>query len=396
MHYALSSFYYTTMDSQQIRMPHHMVLIRWVFAILAVMIVGSVFFGGYGGLQKLIAMVPGGSSDSAGMVPKDLQGMLLLSVGRLSTTTGKTIGIVPLEVTVRNGSVSYTKADQLKDGPAIALQYSMSSDSGSAVFLATPIASTSNGTSTAAVLTPSIYRADTNGTKDPSLYSNFIAALQGATPVSKPSDADYFPDFPVIFTNQAVLYSSLSKALFTKSGSAIQNIPADSWSIYEIAPDGTKTALTTGLRPKWIDATHFAFLKNDGVYLYDLTNASEKKVWEISHMATAVMGFDVSDDSQFAILTDPSDGSAEIIRVLNWTGGVMSSLVKIPVTASNPAFAPDDTYVAMVVLRQNPADPAAKLIPAIQYYSLASQQFLSYFLPFDPATTGAIYLTDWR
>jgi hypothetical protein len=372
-----------------------MLLVRWFFAIVAVVIVGAVFFGGYGGLQKLTGLLPSSGASIKNETASNLQGLLFLSLGTTSTTSPESTGLVPVVISVADGSARYVAADQLKSGPAITLQYSMSSDSSSAVFLATPIVVATGTTKTLATQqTPSIYSANTKGLSD---YPSLLTALQNGQSISKPSDTDYFREFPVISPVKAILYSSIPKSVFTKSGTALDTLSTDSWNIYMIGTDGMKKMVTTGLHPKWIDTTHFAFLKNDGIYLYDLGVNSEKKVWNISHLTNIVTGFDVSDDGQFAAITDPANNSVQIIRVLNWSGTVLSSLAEIPVTATNPVFSPDDGYLAMIVLYQNPSTAqGARPVPVLRYYSLATQQFLTQSEPFDSASTNSIYMTDWR
>ncbi|HET8580973.1 MAG TPA: hypothetical protein VFL98_00700 [Candidatus Paceibacterota bacterium] len=364
-------------------------LIRWILALIAIIIVGTVFFGGYSGLQRLFGV--SGAAPQASTAPADLTGALVLSVGMTSASTGQSV-MAPLLIWAATGARESIQADQLGSGPAIAFQYSISRDSNSAVFLATPIIGTGADMHTAQE-TPSIYRADTSAVTD---SSSLTAALQAAASVADPTSTDYFREFPVIAPSTAILYSSLPRSAYLQSSTTLGSLDADAWNIDMLDPSGAKTTVATGLYPKWVDATHFAFLKDDGIYVHDLASGSDTKVWNLTRPATATMGFDVSDDGQFAAVTDPADGSVQVIRALNWPGGILSTFATLPITATNPVLSPDDHYLAMVALQPGGSDPESPLIPTLEYYSLTTQQFLPQSLVFDPTTTTAIYLTDWR
>lgn len=375
------------MDSNTIKMPEHRTLIKWAFTFLAVVVVGVVFFGGYGGLTKLLSMLPGTESATA----SEVSGVLLLSVGTVSTTTGASTGIVPVTILAENNGVARFPVDQIGGKPALTIQHVAANDASSAVFLGAPFEMISN--STARVPDSlTVYVADLQGL---SSYDDIVKAFQAANPVAAPTSEDYFREAPVVSSDKIVLYSSLSKEVFTEAADTLGNLPAETWNIYRVSADGEKTRLTSGLRPKWIDPIRFAFLKNDGVYLYDLDTNQEQRVWDMRGTLTIANGFDVSDDGELFALTDPGNATVSIVRATHWAGNILSLVKTLEVVASNPVFSPDSQYLAMVAVRPN-IDPDGVPIPRIEYYSLQSSAFLENVMTFDPTTIDSIYLTDWR
>ena len=368
--------------------PPHVRLLGWILGLIAVIIVTAIFLGGYGGLSMLTGIVTKAPAQQ-GSAPT---GALLLALTTRLNSTSTAIALVPATLPVANDHASYLAADQLQSGRAMTLQYALSPNSIYATFIGSPYTKDAKTGAGSVSESMNVYRAYLEGVHD---GASLLTALQSATISSRPSNADYLRQFPAVSNSGEILFSSLSAKTYSQAGSSLSAVPADSWNILIVTADGTTTAITQGLRPKWIDATHFAFLKNDGIYLYDLTAKTEQKVWASDAMITVVQGFDVSDDGTYVAFSDPASASLVIIHALNWTGDILSVVAQVPVVATNLAFSPDDMYLAAVVLRPGSGSSASKLVPDIEYYSLASQQFLTNAVPIDPSVTS-IYISDWR
>lgn len=362
-------------------------IIRTVLAFGAVVITLLVLFGGYGAIDTLFGYF--GKPAIAQLPPS---GHLLVSFGTVSTTTGVSNGIHTVTVDASNGTGVYLPTDQLATGPALTLQYSVSSDNNYAVFLATPYKITaeekySAGNSLA------VYRADISSVTD---YESNLRALQSAQPVSMPSNADYFRQSPVVAPSKAVLYASVSNKTFELANGKIETISANNWNIMMVDPDGTVHAVTQGLAPKWVDATHFAYLRDDGLYLYDLTTKTEQQIKPWNSPVTVVNGFDVSDDGQRVAFSDPASGTFLILHALDWKSGVVPVTDDLSgIAVNNLAFSPYNDYLAALTITAT-GGSSGITTSAIQYFSLTQHTFINATVPFDHSVVKSIYISDWR
>lgn len=352
--------------------PH--TLLKWGLMCVAIITLGAIFVGGYGGLNSLLGMF----KSSPSQVAANPAGELFLSIGGASTTAAESL-LVSFALSVRDGVVSATPFERSSNGPA--LQYSVSSDHAYGVFLAAP---SGNDVDT----NLSVYRADLKAAP-----GNPVSAFARATLVATTSSADAHREFPAISSDGVILYSSLSKKTF-EATTDIGALPADAWNIMKVSTDGTVISVTTGLRPKWIDATHFAYLKNDGIYLYDLSAKSEQQVWTSANMISLVNGFDVSDNGGLVAFSDPAEGVLTVLKALNWTGNIISVVNTVSVVATNLTLSPDNTYLAALVLRPG-LQGDERPITEIEYLATATSEFIPQVVPFDTDEITGIYITDW-
>lgn len=375
------------MDFSSLNLPHHSVLLKWALTFVGVVIVGAVFIGGYGGLNTLMDLF--GTTSNTG---NNLKGTLFLSVGTISTTTGLSTGVFPILASPADGLLTYLPIDTLGGNPAMILQQSMSGNTNFMSFLGAVYQAVSSTTSSINDgLT--VYRADLSAV---SSYQEMLSTLKSALPVSVPNANDYFREFPVVSSTGAVLYSSLGATLFAASAAnSLATLSADDWNIMMVDPLGKVTTITQGLRPKWIDQTHFAYLKSDGIYLYDLANKTELKVWASDSVNSIVNGFDVSDDGTLVAFSDPGGSTLTILRVLNWAGNIVSVIDTVSTQTGNLTFSPDNAYLAVIVPETNDA-VSSGFEPMIRYYSLDTKEFVSDSIPVDTTLINAIYLNDWQ
>lgn len=362
------------------------ILLKWVLGAGAVIVVLAVFFGGYNGLNVLMNLL--GTTPEAS---SNLKGTLFLSVGTVSTTTGLSTGVLPVLASPADGQLVYLPIDTLGGSPAMILQQSMSGNTNFMSFLGAVYRAVSSTTASISDgLT--VYRADLSAV---SSYQELLSTLKSALPVSVPNDSDYFREFPVVSSTGVVLYSSIGASTFKGSDNSLATLPADDWNIMMVDPLGKVTAVTQGLRPKWIDQNHFAYLKNDGIYLYDLESKTELQVWASDSVNTIVNGFDVSDDGTLVAFSDPGGSTLTILRVLNWAGNIVSVIDTISTQTGNLTFSPDNAYLAVIVPESNNA-VSSGFTPTIRYYSLDTKQFVSDSIPVDTTVIDAIYLNDWQ
>jgi len=213
--------------------------------------------------------------------------------------------------------------------------------------------------------------------------------------LSKPDDQDYFRQFPVISTYGNVLYSSLSKELYETAGDDIATLDAQAWNIYIVDSEGEKILLTQGLRPKWIHEDNFAFLKNDGVYVYNLETGTEQLVWRVDGGVTVINGFDVANDTSHFVVTEPSLLKVDIVSVPDWKDSSSMLLVdELSMAATNPVISPDNEHIAFLVVRKSETNTPLQTA-GVEFYSFETQNLLVDRKIMEDSI-GGTHITDWQ
>lgn len=313
-------------------------------------------------------------------------GTIYMSLTTMSTTTGSR-NMLSSIYDIESKTPYRIPVNSLADKAALTFQYSLSQDGGWVTFLGltkTEIADELNFASWS-VLKTDLYL--TTGS------APMLEAIESSSTAYVPDAQDYFREFPVINNDGSILYSSLSKETFESSKGKLENLKADDWSIYQVDSEGLVAKITDGLRPKWIDASSFAYLKNDGMYVFDLETGEEILVMSSEAELTIVNGFDVSDDGQLLVLTSPAEETVAVLDLSSWLTDATTKPHVVSAIASNPLFSPGNKYLALVMPEKGVSGERES---KLRYYSLVSNKFLEISDNFNPETIDGIYLTDWR
>lgn len=276
-------------------------------------------------------------------------------------------------------------------------QYSMSFDSKRVVFLGLPLTSelTSSLSAEDDGESWSIFRSNIGNTKEYAEIENILNSAT-STEVFEPSSEDYFRQLPAISNDGSIVYSALKKEQYDASKERIGTISADEWTVYLIGKHGSKTKLVQGLKPKWINSGIFAYLKNDGVHVYNTKTYTDALLVQTDEVMTSVNGIDVSSKEKYLALTTPENGKVTIIPLSEWLNEKKTLATIVSVNASNPIFSPDNKFLAMVVLEEDKNSSESDSTANLKFFSLESLQFLPDPLEFGDEVVQGIYLTDWQ
>ena len=309
----------------------------------------------------------------------DLGGFLLLSLGTPDTASSSA-AVFPVMLDVTANKAYTLPVTELGGKQGAAIQHSFSSDTNHAVFLG------ATGDTTL-----SIYSAKFAPTDQ---YAQVVEALKGAVEAAKPTATDFFREYPSITDNGAILYSSVSQAQFEAADGRVEMLPADEWSVYYL-PDASSTPSLAayGLRPKWVDAMHFAYLGSDGLYVFDFDNASSTRVWASKDELTLRDGLSLSSDGTRVVISVPEENQVQVLTIPNWYSHIITDSTVIPRVAGDAVISPDNAYVAMVTVA--PTSDGTKPMPTIRYFSLASKRFIDQTTPIT-SQASAVYLTGWQ
>lgn len=319
----------------------------------------------------------------------ELSGGIFLSLLLDQTELSGTVNYAPIIVAPGNdpnNQALYIPIEQ-SDTPIFSLQLALSADAQKMTFLGWPLVESLSHQ------TPAIYRTDIGGTEGN--YDVFIQKIRDtANLVSEPDTEDYFRQGPAISDSGNILYASLGEAEFDPEPAMYGSVLADEWTIYMLDSTNEPRTLTSGLAPKWIAEDRFVFLKNDGIYVYDLGANNESLIWRLDFMPKLVNAFDVSDDGSLIAI---ANHETETITILDWDkSGSATISSEIPaITVSGLTFSPNNSYLAMLQLvsfDESGEEGYARLI----YYAMAEQKFHDKYVDLNELKPLGLYMTDWK
>ena len=349
--------------------------------LIGIIVLIALLVGGYLYIPQIIQIGDTGNEDVIGTP----MGLLVMAAAP-EESSGLADWIFPTTYDFTRGQFAYVPVDKLAlspDGINLAYQHVFSHNGDFVTFIgATDIKSASS----LSEIPMQVYLTDVSGAVS---YDDFVGDLQQAELIT--DSTGVVRQFPSVSNVGDVLYMAHSP---TKNNQELLSSEADTWDIYVISRGGEEQMLVKGMHPKWIDDGHFVFLKNDGLYLYDLASGSEKKVWDSRGTATMRMSLDVSDDAQYIAWAAQESGSVFILRALNWDTGTLTLKGIISAPGAYAVFSPDSRYVAVQWSSPNETfDTWAVAIDTFDLKTLAKIPSPISLIGSEPNVT---YLTDWR
>lgn len=171
--------------------------------------------------------------------------------------------------------------------------------------------------------------------------------------------------------------------------------PAEDWAIYLTSQTGT-TRVARGTYPKWVNEEQFIFFKNNGLYLFNLADATERQIWDTPRSVESNMKLDISDDRQYVTWTMPDEGLVAVAKVTgDWSDGDPNLDLHGEIKAHGfwTIISPDSSFIALQAVdwAALETDP----IPRLQFYTLDTLEKLDYEVPLLEFDQEQIFVTDW-
>jgi hypothetical protein len=231
-----------------------------------------------------------------------------------------------------------------------------------------------------------VYLADLNGAVD---TSEVLTRLQEATNIADDPSVKLFPS---VSDDGDILYMShpygTSDAVYLES-------TADDWEIHLVTRSGESRAITAGTQPKWLDDNNFIYLKNDGVYLYNLSDSSETPLATTDVSVDVQSRLDITADNKLVAWTEPQIPTVHIFDVeQNEEEVILSHKGALAELAGSSVFSPDGRWLALQTPGYTDEDPTAFLnvVTVYNLETMAKWPSPPIFSDADPETT---YITDW-
>jgi hypothetical protein len=188
------------------------------------------------------------------------------------------------------------------------------------------------------------------------------------------------------------------------------NLPiydAESASVY-LVHGGSTLKIDDGIKPKWLSTAAFIYIRNDGVYVYNVE--SKEKVLVIPNNTTLAgkmspfqnnAALAVSKDGSLFVFSDPNSRSIELYRVDSWflPKPVLVGYVE-DVLGFWPLISPDRSLIS--VQTANEADTVHNPQPRLLFFVVpdaahegSSMKRHSYSLDLDQYVQDQMFIDDW-
>lgn len=231
-----------------------------------------------------------------------------------------------------------------------------------------------------------IYLARVSPTMNP---DEVVSRLQQARPVA--DNPELFRQFPSVSDRGHVLYMAHSPGELE----ILLNSNASEWDIY-LVQNGQDRFVTAGTRPRWVDDERFVFLKDDGLYIYSLSDESERIVLSLTDIkAKASMALDISDDGQLLAWSIPEWSTVTVFGVHDWSGENVEIIrVFNDIIAISNVFSPDSHFLALESwFREGDVD-----VLQVEFFDLKDSDMSLHTetLFIENANPDLTQLTDWR
>lgn len=369
----------------QIR-PKNKYAAQWIAAGILVGILSSLFLLYFIYFVRIPSSSPILTTSTTVEAPP-LKGAIYVTITSYATNTESVIASGVLNVS--DSTLHELPVAKVNGTKTATLQYNMSNNFEYTAFLGSPVSTSSSG----AVLDKSfeVYLADIQNASN---FESYIASLEDATQITKYAADDFYKIAPAVSNNKVVAYASLNEETYDAQEDMLSSLPAEEWNIFVISQSELKSKLTEGISPKWVDDERFVFLKNDGVYLYDLTRNTAELVFSTQNQNTITTGFDMANNGHTFVLSYPERGEMKLVNMTNWSSMLFAPITTIPVVATNPVFSPDSNFIAMLTFEPRDNTHNEK-ITSVSYYSPITQTFLEEKVTFESGADG-IFLTDWK
>jgi Tol biopolymer transport system component len=176
----------------------------------------------------------------------------------------------------------------------------------------------------------------------------------------------------------------------------------NNWSVNVLDVDNSIGLIGEGTNPIWSpDGENILYLKNDGLYVYNVATAVSQKFYDLNqyHEAKINIKFTISPNGKYLFLTSPDDNSAVLFSInsLNTLALTVVDQILTPNSyTSIPQFSPDSRYVVYHQVDYSfPDNQIAFKDPRLMVYDTRSQKQLK-LLDLDHYNFDFTHIDDWR
>jgi len=196
---------------------------------------------------------------------------------------------------------------------------------------------------------------------------------------------------PSISRQGEIVYVSRGRGVADKNINPLND--AESWVVYYVDNDGVERFVDFGISPKWVDDAHFVFWKNDGMYLYSVTDSTSKKIWGSHGAILSNMKMDVSDDGRVVAWSAPDSGRVFILEALDWSLPSLRLKNIIDTHGFWVAVSPDGTHLAVQEVDWESLSTNPR--PRIVFYNLETLEKVPFEVDLDAYWQETMFMTDW-
>lgn len=317
-------------------------------------------------------------------------GFLLISFAEESED-GKSTRIWPAVYNFTDQQPLYIPVDRLSETEEglknITYQHSFSNDGSRATFTAvTGLRPQSDSMMSLGDLTHQIYLADIDLAEKP---NDIVTSLQNARRITNDETIKWFP---VVSNRGDVLYAAHPKG---PADTIFLETKPENWSIYLVSRDVDPRLLTNGTQPRWLTEDKFVYLKNDGVYLYDLNNGTEERVAEPYAEMNVQNRLAVSDDGSKIALSEPTVPTVRLFELRESAERpTLIENIVLREPAGSILFSPSGNLLVIQTAGQVDQDPNKRL-NILSFFNFEKMIKEDKQVIFGGADLDTTFITDW-
>lgn len=149
---------------------------------------------------------------------------------------------------------------------------------------------------------------------------------------------------------------------------------ADGWTIHYVPNKGADSGVAKGVYPKWVYGDKFMFVKNTGLFTYDVGTGDITRVWQAPHPLSDSDMLYVSDDANYVALTIPQEKKVVVFGMLNGDTDTLTLLGAVEnISGMYPLISHDDRYIA---IESRTVTPAGEEIPIVSFIDIPTLQII--------------------
>jgi len=234
------------------------------------------------------------------------------------------------------------------------------------------------------------------------VYQGEVSASGHIRDISNKNSAEGFAKYsPAISNDGKILFALLKEGNTTAMDPRFADITTPNvWDIMLIDEGETKM-VANGVYPHWATPTQFVFLKDDGLYYYDIDRDAEVQLvanTSSTPFSNASM-LDVSDSGSLIVWSVPSTGQAFLLEARDWSqdgGPKLYTRNIFKVFGFWPVLSPDEKYFALETIDPTIQNSLTNPKPKLEFYNTETFEKAPLEVDLDDYDQMEMYVTDWK